>query len=113
MTKDQNGAEGNEHLEKAMSQANEMFMRLGNTLDEMVKGGATRLDVLEVSKRAGLEIDGRILEELQIDRIIYPLPWLPWHHWYPWRPLWCWWWRRHHPYYRCCRWWWHRCHYWS
>lgn len=100
----------NEHLTQAMAEANKMFSQLGATLDEVVRGGATQLDVLDVAKRVGLDIDEKILEELQVDRIIYPLPWLPWHYWYPWRPLWCWWWRRYHPYYRCCYWWWHRYH---
>lgn len=112
MAKDRNGGaeRGNEHLEKATSEASAMFAKLGSAVEEAVRGGSSRLDVLDISRRAGLELDERILEELKIDRIIYPLPWLPWHHWYPWRPLWCWWWRRYHPYYRCCDWWWHRCH---
>lgn len=102
--------EGHEHIEKATAEANEMFAKLGEVVEEATRDGTTRLDVLDIAKRAGLELDERILEDLKIDRIIYPLPWLPWHHWYPWRPLWCWWWGRYYPYYRCCPWWWHRCH---
>lgn len=102
--------EGNEFLAKATAEANEVFSRLGGVLEEAVQGEAREIDVLDIASKAGLELDERILEELRIDRIIYPLPWLPWHHWYPWRPIWCWWWRRYYPFVRCCPWWWHRCH---
>jgi hypothetical protein len=99
----------NEHLARATSEANEVFANLGRVLDE-IGTNVGRLDVLDVANKAGLDIDERVLEELKIDRVIYPLPWLPWHHWFPWRPLWCWWWDRRYPYYRCCPYWWQRCH---
>lgn len=99
----------NEHLARATAEANELFGNLGRIL-ESLDGDTSRLDVLDVANKAGLEIDDGVLEELKIDRIIYPLPWLPWHFWFPWRPLWCWWWHRRYPYYRCCPYWWHRCH---
>jgi hypothetical protein len=97
-------------LEKPMAEANAIFGKMRAAVEEETKKGAKHLNVLEIAKRSGLEIDARTLEELQIDPIIYIHPWLPWDHWWPWRPLWCWWWHRHHPWYRCCPWWWHRCH---
>lgn len=104
--------ESNAHLEEATARANKIFAELGQAVEAAVAKGATQLNVVDIARRAGLEIDERILEELRIDQIIFPHPWLPWHHWWPWRPLWCWWWRRHYPYYRCCPYWWHRCHWW-
>ena len=104
-------AEIDDSLRKLTDEANAAFTKMGQVVEEAVKSGAKELNVVEVSRRAGLQIDERILEELHIDRVIYPLPWLPWHHWWPWRPLWCWWWR-FYPWYRCCPWWWHRCHWW-
>jgi hypothetical protein len=97
-------------LTKATAQANGMFDKMRSVVEEEVKRGTTQLNVLEIARKSGLEIDERTLEELQVDPIIHVHLWLPWHYWWPWRPLWCWWWRRHHPWYRCCPWWWHRCH---
>jgi hypothetical protein len=96
-------------LAKATAEANETFGKLAKVVEEAAKREGT-LEVLEIAKRAGLEIDEAALRELQIDPIIPIHPWLPWYVWFPWRPLWCWWWRRHYYWYRCCPWWWHRCH---
>jgi hypothetical protein len=101
--------EMNEALARVMSEANSAFDKLRATVEEEVGRGATQLDVSEIARRAGLEIEEATLDELHVDRVIHVLPWLPWHEWFPWRPLWCWWWR-YYPWYRCCPWWWHRCH---
>jgi hypothetical protein len=103
-------AEMDDVVAKASVQANEVFAKLAATVEERLKAKATSLDVAEVARKAGLEVDARILQELQVDRIIFCHPWLPWHFWFPWRPLWCWWWHFHYPWYRCCPWWWYRCH---
>ena len=95
---------------KANAEANDVFNKLAATVDERIKAGDTSMEVAAICRRAGLEIDDRMLEELKVDRVIYIQPWLPWHHWFPWRPLWCWWWRFRYPWYRCCPWWWYRCH---
>lgn len=95
---------------KATAEANGVFEKMRAAVEEGVKRGTAQLDVLEIGRRAGLEIDERVLDELQIDRLIPVHPWLPWYHWWPWRPLWCWWWHRHYRWYRCCPWWWYRCH---
>lgn len=101
----------NDAVAKATAEANEVFGRLGNVISRRSQEkGASSLNVLEIAREAGLEIDDRTLEELQIDRIIPVYPWLPWYIWWPWRPLWCWWWRRHYPWYRYWPYWWHRCH---
>ena len=101
--------EVNEAIAKATDEVNGIFDKMREAVEAEVKRGAKQLNVAEVARKAGLEIDPRTLDELKIDRIILVHPWLPWHHWWPWRPLWCWWWRRY-PWYRCCPWWWHRCH---
>ena len=95
---------------KANAEANEVFRKLAAVVEESVKSKATSLDVAEVSRKAGLEIDPKVLEELHVDAVIPVHPFLPWHYWFPWRPLWCWWWRIRYPWYRCCPWWWYRCH---
>jgi hypothetical protein len=96
-------------LKKAMAEANETFAKLGEVLEEAARNEGT-LDVIEVARKAGLEIDEAVIRELQIDPIIPIHRWLPWQFWFPWRPLWCWWWHRRYSWYRCCPWWWHRCH---
>jgi hypothetical protein len=103
-------AELDDALAKVTAEANEIFDRMRGMVEEAVAGGATQLDVAEIARNSGLELDEKILDELQVDRIIPVLPWLPWYYWWPWRPLWCWWWHRYYPWYRCCHWWWHRCH---
>ena len=100
----------NDALAKVTAEANGIFARMGAAVEEAVAQGATELKVVEIARKAGIEIDEKTLDELQIDRVIYVYPWLPWHHWWPWRPIWCWWWHRFHPWYRCCPYWWHRCH---
>jgi hypothetical protein len=101
--------EMNEALGRVMAEANSVFDKLRSTVEEQVESGATELDVAEIARRAGLEIEEATLDELRIDRVIPVHRWLPWHEWFPWRPLWCWWWR-YYPWYRCCPWWWYRCH---
>ena len=102
--------EMNEALSRAMAEVNSVFDKLRATVEEEVERGATQLDVAEIGRRAGLEIQEATLDDLRIDRTVHVLPWLPWHHWFPWRPLWCWWWRLRYPWYRCCPWWWYHCH---
>ena len=103
-------AEHDDPIAQSMGEANALFEKMGAAVEEEVKRGSTQIDVAAVAKRAGLDIDERGLQELQIDRFIHVIRWLPWHCWWPWRPFWCWWWRRRYPWYRCCPWWWHRCH---
>jgi hypothetical protein len=99
----------NEALANAMAEANRAFDQIRAVVEEEVGRGATQLDVAEIARRSGLEIEAATLDDLRVDRVIHVLPWLPWHEWFPWRPLWCWWWGRY-PWYRCCPWWWYRCH---
>lgn len=96
----------------AVQEANELFAALGKAAEESAREGVHQLDVLEITKKAGLRgVDEGVLRELQIPLVIPCHYWLPWHCWFPWRPLWCWWWRRHYPWYGwCCPYWWHRCH---
>lgn len=103
-------AEQKDVLSQITGEANAVFEKMRAAVEEEVGRGATQLNVSEIAKRAGLDIDERTLRELQVDLVIYPIAWLPWHYWWPWRPLWCWWWHRSYPWYRCCPWWWHRCH---
>ena len=103
-------AELDQALERATAEVNEVFDRLGAIVEERAGGGATALDVLDVTREAGLELEDRVLDELQVPRVIPVHRFIPWHVWFPWRPLWCWWWNFRHPWYRCCPYWWHRCH---
>ena len=80
-------AEMDEAVRKVMAEANAAFAKMGQVVEEAVRSGATELNVVEITRRAGFQLDERILEELHIDRVIYPLPWLPWNQWWPWRPL--------------------------
>jgi hypothetical protein len=100
----------NDALAKVTVEANGIFDQMRTAVEEAVAEGATKLDVLEISRKSGLQIDEKTLDDLQVDRTIHVLPWIPWYLWYPWRPLWCWWWHHYHPWYRCCPWWWYRCH---
>jgi hypothetical protein len=100
-------------FERATAEANEIFGKLGSVIDERIKGGATSMDVTEVARDAGLELDDRMLAELKVTRLIPVHPFIPWHVWFPWRPLWCWWWNFRYPWYHCCPWWWHRCHWYT
>lgn len=99
-----------EEFANATAEANKIFGQMGELVQKQVEQGATMVNVAEIARAVGLEVDDRVIEELKIDRLILVHPWLPWHHWWPWRPLWCWWWSRYYPWYRCCPWWWHRCH---
>jgi hypothetical protein len=104
--------ERDDTLLKATAEADELFNRMSQIVSRRVEAGEQSLDVVEIAKEAGLEVDDRIIDELQIPRLVPAIRFLPWHHWYPWRPLWCWWWRYRYPWYRCCPYWWHRCHWW-
>jgi hypothetical protein len=77
-------------LAKVMGEANGMFDKMRAAVEEAVAGGATQLDVMEIARKSGLQLDDKTLDELQIDRVI-PVLLIPWHYWWPWRPLWCWW----------------------
>jgi hypothetical protein len=100
-----------EVVSKAVAEANAIFDRMRTAVEEDVERGAAQLNVLDVARKAGLEINEGVLQELQIEPIIPVHPWLPWYVWWPWRPFWCWWWHRYYPWYRwCCPWWWNRCH---
>jgi hypothetical protein len=102
-----------EGLSSAMREANATFARLGEAVEGAVgERGDEPIDVLEIARKAGLEIDEGVLERLELPRLIHPLVFCPWHVWFCWRPLWCWWWGFHYPYYRCCHYWWHHCHPW-
>jgi hypothetical protein len=98
-----------EAVAKANAEANAVFGKLAQTVEQASKRGGT-INVLQVAQKAGLEIDERTLASLHIDPIIYIHPWIPWHVWFPWRPLWCWWWHRRYSWYHSCPWWWHRCY---
>jgi hypothetical protein len=103
-------SELNSALAKVTAEANEIFDKMRVLVEEEIKNKTPELKVVDIARKAGLEIDERVLDELQVDRVIQVHPFLPWHVWWPWRPLWCYWWHRFHPWYRCCPWWWHRCH---
>ena len=100
---------GDEALLAATAEANEVFGRMQQVVRRAVEAEAKELNVLEIARESGLEIDEPALAELQIPQTIPVIPWLPWHHWFCWRPLWCWWWRLHYPWFRCCPYWWYRC----
>lgn len=110
MATSQRGEPERGELSRATAEANEIFTKMRQLVQEAVEKGETELNVAEVARNAGLEIEERDIDELKIDRIIYVLPWLGWHQWWPHRPLWCWWWRKYYWWYPCCRWWWYRCH---
>jgi hypothetical protein len=102
-------ADLNSAVASANAEANAVFGKLAKAVEQAAKKGGT-INVVEVVRQAGLELDEKVLAGLHIDPVIHILPWLPWHYWFPWRPLWCWWWHRRYAWYRCCPWWWHRCH---
>jgi hypothetical protein len=104
-------ADLNDAVTRANAEANDIFGKLAKAVEAAGRKGGT-LNVLEVAKQAGLEIDERALGSLHIDPVIFIHPWLPWHIWFPWRPLWCWYWRRRYSWYLGCPWWWYRC-YWK
>lgn len=110
MTKSDDNSDDN--FVAANKEANAAFGKLGEAITAATKGAAS-VDVVEVARRAGLDLDERVLAELQITRIIPCHPFIPWHVWFPWRPLWCWWWHFHYPWYRCCPYWWYRCHWYA
>jgi hypothetical protein len=57
-------------LTRANAAANDIFARMGQAVQEAIDRGQTELDVLEVARRSGLEIEERDIDELHIDRII-------------------------------------------
>ena len=95
---------------RASAEANEVFQRLREVVDRSVADGAEHLDLLEVTRDLGLEIDEHILRELKLPLRIPALKFVDWEFWFPWRPLWCRWWEYRYPYYHCCPYWWSRCH---
>jgi len=95
---------------RATAEANKIFEKMGKMIEEKVNQRAKELNVLEIARESGLELDEKSLTELQIPSIIPVHPFMPWHHWFCWRPLWCWWWHFRYPWYRCCPYWWYRCH---
>jgi hypothetical protein len=110
MPDEKNQSALNDQLVKVTAEANGIFTKLAQEVEKRMKDPAPQHDVLDICKKAGLNIDEAVLKELQIDRFVFCYPWLPWHVCFPWRPIWCWWWHRFYPWYRCCPWWWHRCH---
>ena len=58
-------AELDDAVAKATAEANEIFGKLAATVEGRVKEKATSLDVAEIARKAGLEIDERMLEELR------------------------------------------------
>lgn len=103
-------SERDETIFKATAEANEIFGRMAKAIEAGIGRGGDALDVVEVAKEAGLEIDDGVIAELRIPRLIPIIPFVPWFIWWPWRPLWCWWWRWRYPWYHCCPYWWWRCH---
>jgi hypothetical protein len=103
-------AQQDETILRASGEANDIFERMAKVVEEKVKQRAKEVNVLEIARGSGLELDERSLAELQIPPLIPIHPFLPWHVWFPWRPLWCWWWHGRYPWYRCCPYWWYRCH---
>ncbi len=103
-------AELDEALGRATAEANEIFEKLRAGVEERVQRGDTGIDVIEVTREAGLEVDDAVLKELQVPQVVPIHPFIPWYLWFPWRPFWCWWWHFRYPWYRCCPYWWYRCH---
>ena len=89
-------------LAEAMERASEVFGRLNRTVEEAVREAPEApIDLLQVARDAGLELDEAVLTRLALPNLVYPLSWLPWHEWWPYQPLWCWWWEQHYPWVRC------------
>ena len=100
-----------ESLAKVMEEANATFGRLAEAAEAAGREGQP-VRLADVTRKAGMELDERVIGELHLPELVFPHPWLPWYCWFPWRPIWCWWWRWRYPWYPCCPWWWHRCHPW-
>jgi hypothetical protein len=63
-----------EDLADAMARANEVFGRLTRTVEEAVKEApAAPIDLLEVARAAGLELDEAVLTRLELPNLVYPL----------------------------------------
>ena len=99
-----------ETLLGANAEANEIFERMREIVGARVSRGEQQVNVLEVARESGLDIDERHLGDMQVPETVPVNRILPWHDWFPFRPFWCWWWRYHYPWYQCCPWWWYRCH---
>jgi hypothetical protein len=99
-----------ETLARATAEANEIFGRMQSLVEERAAQGAQELNVLEIARESGLEVDDRTLSELHLPATIPVIRFVPWHIWWCWRPLWCWWWNLRYPWYHCCGYWWYRCH---
>jgi hypothetical protein len=105
--------ESDEGFLRANAEVNEIFDRLREAVEETARGDAQQVSVLEVARRAGLELDERVLGELKVPELVPVIRFIPWDIWFPWRPIWCWWWGFRYPWYRCCPFWWYRCHWYS
>ena len=57
-------------LAKVTAEANEIFEKMRVAVEEEVKNKKTTLNVIDIARRSGLEIDERALDELQVDRVI-------------------------------------------
>jgi hypothetical protein len=99
-----------EVLLRANTEANEIFERMGQAVEARVNRGEQEVNVLEVAREAGLEVDERHLSELHLPDTVAINRILPWYNWFPFLPWWCWWWRFRYPWYNCCPYWWYRCH---
>jgi hypothetical protein len=105
---------GDVGIAQAMAEANSVFGQLAKSVEAAVsKSPNDPIDILEVSRKAKLEIDESILHHLELPRYVYPLPFVHWCCWFPWRPLWCRWWNDRYPWYRCCPYWWSHCRPWA
>jgi hypothetical protein len=105
--------ETDEVFMRANAEANEVFERLRQVAENRVAQGDRQLQILNVAREAGLELDDGVLTELQLPEYVPAQRFIPWDVWFPWRPLWCWWWHFRYPWYRCCPYWWYRCHWYS
>jgi hypothetical protein len=60
----------NEALANAMAEANRAFDQMRAVVEEEVGRAATQLDVAEIARRSGLEIEAATLDDLRVDRVI-------------------------------------------
>jgi hypothetical protein len=98
---------------RANAEADEVFGRLMEVVEERVNRGEQQLPVLDIVREAGLELDDRVLADLQLPDVIPVHRFLEPRFYFPWRPIYCWWWRYRYSWYRCpCGYWWWRCHWW-
>lgn len=58
---------------KIMTEANSIFDKMRGVVEEAVAGGATQLDVAEIARNAGLEIDEKTLVVAPLLSLLSPL----------------------------------------